>query len=146
MNRMRFPRAPRFRRAAQAGFTLVEVCTAAALLTLVIAAMLTSQTAALNLTKTTRDTNAAVAELEAAMEEIFLLPIEDIPDPAGLYPDGVPIAKWNDHNLKGEQIVPSYPGFDGTTIPDPLEVVLTITWEDAHGRPRELALASMKTR
>ena len=141
-------RSPRTRslRRRSGGFTLVEVCAAIALLTVIVGAMLTSQAAALDVTRGALDTDIATADLQAAMEELLLTPLEDIPDPAGPYPSGVPIAKWTELHLRDETIVATYPNMVGLTVPDPLEVLLTIRWTDQRGEERTLDLSTARTR
>lgn len=135
---------PRYRR-GNAGFTLVELMIAIGVLMIAVLGAFRTQIAAHNLLASASETNTAMADLQAAMEEIMLLPIDAIPV-TGAYPPGVAIADFNGLHLAAESIVPSYPGFAGGDVPDPLEVQLTITWNDYAGRARRLTLASMKTR
>ena len=43
-------------------------------------------------------------------------------------------------------MVATYPNYDGVTVPDPLEIVITVSWNDALGRARTLRVGSIKTR
>jgi len=142
--------APRRRRRAaspRAGFSLVELIAAVVILVTAVMTTMRMQLVALDLTKTARETTTAMADLESALEEIFLLPADNIPVAGGGYAPGLPIAKFNDRHLRGERIVPAYPGYvAGGVVPDPLEVVLTATWNDFAGRPRSVRLSSMKAK
>jgi len=128
------------------GFTLVEMMIASMVLVVAVLATFGSQLKARDLLDTARETQVATAELQAAMERILLLQIDRIPGPASLYADGQPIAAFENRNLDGERIVADYPGYAGGTVPDPLPIVLTITWNDPRDRLRTLTLRSMKTR
>lgn len=105
-----------------------------------------AQLASLNLTKTSRETNTAMGDLQAAMEQVLA-------EPGRLtvhadFGENTPIPAFTERHLAGEQIVANYPGFTvgDTTDPDPLTIVLTATWADFQGRPRSLQLSSMTTR
>lgn len=107
---------------------------------------LQAQLAAANLMRAVREQNTASAELEACMEQLLLLSSDAIPRAGGPYAAGQPITAFNDRNLSGERIVATYPGFVGGTPPDPLEILLTLTWNDWRGRPQRMSLTTMKTR
>ena len=62
------------------------------------------------------------------------------------YPAGVPVDGFQGLHLPSESIAPSYPGYSGGDVPDPLEIVLTATWLDSRGRPQTLTLGTSKTR
>lgn len=132
--------------AAQRGFTLVELMIAITILTIAVMATFVTQLGANNLMRQSRQTNTAMADLEAAMEEILILPCDQIPLAGGGYPPAVAIGAFTNLHLSGETIVPTYPGYAGVTVPDPLQVVLTCTFNDPKGRQRIIRLASMKTR
>ncbi|MBK7876034.1 MAG: hypothetical protein IPJ77_09820 [Planctomycetes bacterium] len=104
-----------------------------------------AQLASHSLLRQSRETNLATADLAAAMEQMLVLPADQIPL-AGRFPPGQPIAAFDGLHLANERIVPTYPGFTGPTPPDPLPIVLTLTFDDSKGRQRVLRLASMKTR
>jgi len=128
------------------GISLVELMVAVTVLTLAILGTLTTQASCRKLSKTGRETTRAVADLQSAMEEILLLPIEDIPHEDGDYAPGLPIARFTDLHLNGETITPTYPGLGGGVVPDPLEIILTCQWIDHGGRARTLTFANLKTR
>ena len=71
----------------------------------------------------------------------------EIADPAGPFAEGQPIAAFTDLHLENQRIVPRYPNVVvAGVVPDPLEIVLTITFDDHSGRQRSLSLASLRTR
>lgn len=113
------------------------------LLTIVVGGIVGAQLAATSLTRTARDTSIAVSDAQAAFEEILLWSIDDIPDE---YPTGVSIASWDDAHLQMQRIVPTYPNMLNGDVPDPLQIRLTVTWNDYAGRPRSLTLDSVKVR
>lgn len=129
------------------GFTLMELMIAITILLVAVLSTFVSQLSSHNLIRTSRETNSAIADLQAAMERVLLRPADQIPlAGAANYPPGQPIAMFDGLHLSGETIVPSYPGFAGGAVPDPLPIVLTLAWNDFKGRPRTMRLASMKTR
>ena len=82
----------------------------------------------------------------AAMEEVLLQPIDQIPA-AGFYPPNQAIAAYTNLNLNGETVTPTYPNYGGVgPVPDPLEIVLSMTWQDWRGRPMTAQLATVKAR
>lgn len=114
--------------------------------TIAIGGIAASQIAALNLTRAARESAMAMADLRAAMEELLILPQDEIPDATDGFPAGVPIAKWQDLHLEDQTIVPTYPNFGGGAVPDPLEIVLTVTWSHRGRGDRTLTLATLKTK
>jgi hypothetical protein len=119
---------------------------AVTLLLITVAGTLASQLSAQRLNLASAETAAAMADLQACMEQILLLPIEEIPVADSEFAADMPILAFEELHLTGESISASYPGFDGTTIPDPLEIHLTISWRDQRGGNRSLQLTCMKTR
>jgi prepilin-type N-terminal cleavage/methylation domain-containing protein len=126
----------------RSGFTLIEVMAAIVLLTIVVGGVVGAQIAATNLTRSARDTSIAVSDAQAALEEILIESIDDIPVD---FPAGAPIARWNDAHLTQERIIPTYPNMAGF-VPDPLEIRVTLTWTDFAGRARSLTLDTVKVR
>lgn len=113
---------------------------------IVILGVSLTQAAAVELNRSSDETNIAVADLRTAIEEILTLALEDIPDVGGPFAPGVPVAAFNDRNLDGERLVVTYPNFVGGDVPDPLEIQVTVTWEDFAGRTRSISMATLKTR
>lgn len=128
---------------ARSGFSLVEVCAAVVLFTIIVSGVLASQAASVNLMHSARDTSVATADAQAALEEVLLQPMDEIP---GAYPAGAAIARFNGLHLFQEEVLVQYPNMPGGEIPDPLEIRIVINWIDFGGRPRNLTLSTVKTR
>lgn len=134
-------------RRARSGFTLLELMVAIAVLLVAVMAAFSSQLTAMSLVSSSRDTNAAMSDLQACMEQLLTRQLDGIPIAGSDYEAGQPVAAYDALNLQGEQIVPTYPGYvAGNPVPDPLPIVLRCTWNDSGGRPRFLKLRSMKVR
>lgn len=134
-------------RRARAGFTIVEVMIALSVLVVTVLATTAAQLVSHDLVRQSRETSVAMSDLQTAMEQILLLPIDDIPVAGSNFQAGQPIAAFNDLHLPAERIVPAYAGFGGgAAVPDPLPITLTMTWNDPKGRSRLLRLSCMKTR
>ena len=139
--------AARSRRAsARAGFTLLELTIAMTVLLVAVTAAFSSQVNSLNLLHVTRENNTAIGDLQAAMEEVLIEPFDDLAVAGADFPADQTIATYDDLHLPGERILVTYPGYAGGAVPDPLEVVLELSWMDWKGRPRLMRLGSMKTR
>ncbi len=127
------------------GFTMVEVMIAVGVMLVSVLAALSSQATSSNLIQTSRETDLAMGDLQACMEQILTLTTDDIPVAGSLYEEGQPITQYANLNLEGEVMVATYPGFvQGLSVPDPLEIVLTVTWQDYGRRTRNLILRSVK--
>lgn len=134
-------------RGKRQGFTLVEMMIAITVLAVAVLSTFITQISSHNLMRTSRETNVAMADAEAAMDRLLLLPFDSIPVPGSAFALGQPVAAFTNLHLENETIVPTYPGYAGVgTIPDPLQIVLTVTWNDYAGRQRIIRLSSMKTR
>jgi prepilin-type N-terminal cleavage/methylation domain-containing protein len=135
------------RRTRTSGLSLIELMIALTVLLVAVLGTVVTQLGSSALVVQSRETNRASADLTAAMEALLILPPDQIPTP-GRYPPGQSIAAFDDLHLANERIVPSYPGWAGGTadVPDPLPIVLTLTFQDFKGRQRQMRLASMKTR
>lgn len=138
---VRRQRAPR-----RGGFSLVETMIGITVVMISMMASLASQIAASNLQRASRETNQAVMDLKACMDEVLVQPPAALPSPGTKYADDIVIAAYTDLHLTDEQIRVDYPGYvAGGAVPNPLTIELTLTWSDYAGRPRELTLSSMKT-
>lgn len=114
--------------------------------TIVILGVGVAQTVSLDLSRSSEETDVAVADLRNALETILTESLEDIPDPGGPFAPGQAIAAFSDLHLDGQRIVATYPNMVGPVAPDPLEIVVTVTWNDFAGRQRTLSMATVKTR
>lgn len=127
----------------QAGFSLLELMIAVVLLAIGVLSAFYGQVSSLNLLRAARERNTIMSDLEACMETILSEPLTDIP---GEFPPGVSVPAFDGLNLDSQQLVPTYPGFAGGPVPEPLEILLTATWDDWRGRPQAIRLASVRTR
>ena len=130
----------------RAGFGLVEVMAATAVLVVSLMAAVGGQLAALRLMRTTRENSTATSELTAAMEEVSAKGIDGLPIAGSPYADGQPIATFTDRALHNERVVATYPGYAAGSVPNPLTIVLRLTWTDWAGRPAQMRVATMKAR
>ncbi len=157
---------------AKRGLTLVELMVSITILMIAVAGSIAAQLNADRLVRTSRETSAASADLQACMERLRLWAYSDIElvlehanaaDVLG-DPNFVPLAPvttadqavtafvdlLNDFDgvhLQGQRIDAAFPNFAlGGDVPDPLEVRLTCTWQDHGGRQRQLTLSSLKTK
>jgi hypothetical protein len=122
---------------------MLELMIAVVLLTIGVLSAFYGQVSSLNLLRAAQERNTAMSDLEACMETILSEPLSTIP---GTFPGGVSVPAFDGLNLTAEQIVPTYPGFAGGPVPEPLEILLTATWSDWRGRPQAIRLASVRTR
>ncbi len=135
------------RRASCAGFSLIELMMAVVILVVSICAAISSQVIAHNLLRTSRESNAALSDLQGAMELAILQNPAALPLAGSEFESGVAIARFNNLHLRNETITTTYPGYVvGAAVPDPLQVVMTIRWNDYLERPRTLSLATMRAR
>ena len=128
---------------AGAGFTLLEVMLAISVLLIAVMAAMSTQVSSMNLLRSSEEMTTAMTDLHVAMEELLVTPqIANIPV---VFPAATPIPAFTNLNLDGESIVPTYPGVGAGPVPDPLEIVLTLTWNDWRGRAMTASVATMVT-
>ncbi|MFN0008997.1 MAG: hypothetical protein ACKVXR_13935 [Planctomycetota bacterium] len=130
-----------------AGFTMIELMLGLGVLLVAVLGALGSQLVSHDLVQTTRETDAATTDLQAAMEQLLISPPDQIPIAGSAFQSGQPIAAFESLHLKDQRIIATYPGYTpGLAVPDPLQIVLTATWTDFRGRPRSMRIACLKTR
>jgi len=122
---------------------MLEVLLAMSVLLIAVVAAISSQITSMNLVRSTRESNTAMADLQTAMEELLVEDAEELPFN---FPPGTPLAPFTNLNLNGESIVPTYPGWGGGPVTDSIQIVLTMTWNDWRGRPMQMRLATMRVR
>lgn len=128
----------------RAGFTMLELMVAIGILLVATLAAFGSQVRSFDLLGASQDAAVAMTDLEVCMEEVLTRTADAIPT---AYPPAEPIAVFDDLHLPQQRIVPTYPGLvAGGAVPDPLEIILTATWNDRRGRPQTLRLTTIKTR
>lgn len=125
--------------------TLIELMITITILVVVWAGAMSSQMAASDLVMTGRETGIASADLQSCMERLLSMPHGQIPIAGSEFEDGEPVELYEDLHLSNQRIVATYPGYvAGAPVPDPLAVVITLTWNDFEGRPRTMQLSSMR--
>jgi Tfp pilus assembly protein PilV len=130
--------------ARRRGIGLVEVMIAFTILTIAILGSLAAHISCVRLAESARETQIATADARSALEEILLLPSDQIPSS---YPADQELDAFHELHLEQESVAVHYPGYDGVgEVPDPLEVRVEIRWLDAAGRLRSLDLASLRAR
>ena len=123
---------------------MLELVVAIAILLVSTLAAFASQVRSFELMDSSRDSAAAMTDLDVCMEELLTRTADDMPV---AFPPGTPVPGYDDLHLSGERIVPEYPGYvAGGAVPDPLEIVLTATWNDCRSRPQRATLSTIKTR
>ena len=139
--------ASRGNRNSRSGFTLIELMIAGVIMVVAVMTTMATQVRVLDLVKTTRETNLAMADLQAAMEQLMLVQFDNVHVAGSVYADGQAVAAFNGLHLTTEAITCDYPGYvAGATVPSPLTIVLTCTWSDWRGRARTLQLSTARTR
>ncbi len=129
------------------GFTLVELMISIVVIMVAVVGAAQAQFSARNLLQQSRETKSALSDVQAAMEELLILPPDEIVDAAGPFAPNQAIAAWNDRHLRNERITVDFPGFvAGGPLPDPLTIRLTITWTGQRGDARTTSITTLKTR
>ena len=142
---MRVAASPRRNR--RSGFSLIELMMAVVILVVAICAAISAQVIANNLLRATRESNTAMNDLQGAMELAILRSPAALPVAGSEFAAGVAIPRFTNLHLRNQTVTTTYPGYAaGGAVPDPLEVVMTVQWNDYLNRPRTLSLATMRTR
>jgi hypothetical protein len=89
----------------------------------------------------------ANADLRSIIEEMKSTPFDSM---SNVFPnavvDGPAIHRYNtitgSYTLSNEHIIVTYPNVSA----DPLEILVTLTWQDMMGRARNLTMSTFKTR
>lgn len=130
---------------ARSGMTLIELMVTITILVVVWGGAMASQMAASDLVMTGRETSIASADLQSCMERALSMAHAEIPLPGSDFESGQPIELYQELHFGGQSIVATYPGYVvGQPVPDPLAIVLTMTWNDFDGRPRTMQLSTMR--
>lgn len=127
---------------------MMELMVAVGVLLVAVLTAFGSQLTSMNLVSTSRETDTAITELQACMESVLTVEADKIPLASSDYAAGEEIDGYD--ALSNASMVANYPGFpvgsnDPRDVPDPLEIVLILTWNDAKGRERSMTLTSVKT-
>jgi len=129
---------PLVARRGSEGLTLVEVIVAVLLIATAALIAFPTLLSFFDLSQTARDQNIAHHDLQAAAEEILATPFSLV---TKTYQDGQAIPKYTDRHLAAQRIVVNYPD----PSRDPLEVQLTVAWNDAKGRAMQDSLRLLRT-
>ncbi|MFC1658577.1 prepilin-type N-terminal cleavage/methylation domain-containing protein [Candidatus Omnitrophota bacterium] len=129
------------------GFTLIEILISVLIFTLVLAALLSSMAATLHLIEVSRARTIAISDLRDMMEEIRVTPFSDM---LALFPDSVvdgPASKKyqsivGGYELINEHIIVNY----ADQNVEPLEVAVSLSWQDKLGRTYSASLSTFKAR
>ena len=125
-----------------AGISLVETIVAVAIIALGVTALMAQLEASYRITNVNRETNKAVAHLQAAMEKVIATPFGDI---VGIHPNGSSVYLDSisaEDLMTGEYITVTYADENA----DPLEITVTVCWTSFDGRLRSRSLTTMRTR
>ena len=128
----------------QAGFTLVELTIAIAILLIGALAAFATQVMSGQIIDSSEEVTIVVADLEMCMEEMLLQSADDMPI---AYPEGVEVPGYEGLHIRNEDLIPNYLNWSaGEPIPDLLEIELTATWLDGAGRVQRQSLLTAKAR
>lgn len=131
----------------RSGFSLLELMFALSILAVAIGAAFSGQVGSSKLLETSAETRIALQDLRTAMEDILASPTpEDLPLVGSPYQAGQPVQAYEGLHLRDQRLVATYPNYTGGTVPDSLQVRLTMTWLDANGNARLQDLVTVVTR
>ena len=157
---------------SKAGLTLVELMVSITILMIAVAGSIAAQLSADRLVQTSQQTSAASADLQACMERLRLWSYADLElvlghaDAADVLGDDNytmvnPVStadqavgdfvtllnSFDDLHLQDERVMVAFPNAVlGADLPDPIELRVTVTWQDHRGGDRQLQLSSLKTK
>jgi len=129
------------------GMTLVEVLVATLVFTMALGALLSSILTILYFIDISKAQTIAITDLRNVMERIRATPfantVSSFPDNIADGPLGNPYQTIvGGYTLNNEHIRATY----ANTHSDPLEIKVTLTWQDKRGRPYNTAISTFKTR
>jgi len=124
------------------GFSLIEAIVAVAIIAFGVVALVAQLQASYRTTSVNRETNKAMAHLQAGLEKVISTPFSDI---TTTYPGGSVVSLNNIESsdlLASEQITVTY----ADAAADPLQVTVTVQWRQFDGRQRTRTLTTLRTR
>ncbi len=134
-------------RGRRAGLSMVEVMLAIVVLLVAATAAFSSQVTSMRLIKQSREQGIALADLQACMEAVRMMPVDDLPTAGSPYAHGQEVAAYTDLHLRNQRLVANYQDYVlGGPIPDPLVVTLTMRWQDDRGADQTLQIHTVRTR
>lgn len=130
----------------ESGVTLVEILVAITILVFATVAIIQFYLSSLNLSEMNKEETIAIAHLTNMMEAIKCTPFSAI---IADFPNGLPDGPVNNNYativggyiLKSEQIAVSYVNPGG----DPLEINVSVSWQDKGGATRTKYLVTQRT-
>lgn len=130
---------------SRAGFSLIELMIAVAVMAIGLAAAFSGQIGTHRVIEQSRDTQLALTAIEAVAEAVVAQVPNDLPN----HPDfgaGQAVPLWTETGVEGMTIVCTYPNWGGgATVPDPLMVDIQANWIDGEQRPRNLVVSTAVT-
>jgi hypothetical protein len=131
--------------AGRRGFAVLEILAAATLVVLLGLALYRSVVATRDIRRSYAETRIVMTDLQEVMRHVVEMPVAQLPGPDSPFAHGRPIEGFA--HLEQQTVVATYPDYvPGNPVPDPLEIVLTATWQGADAHPRTLELASVRVR
>jgi len=132
------------------GTTLVEIMIATLIFTVALAALLGCVTAILYLVDTSREQAVAISDLRTIMERIRATSFSNIPvqfpdgvaDGGGINPYDQIVSGTGNYSLSAEQITVTYTDVNA----DPLEIRVTVSWQDKRGGAQSVSASTFRTR
>ena len=129
------------------GMTLLEIMVASVIFVTAVIGVASAIVTAANLISTSRYRDIAVADLRNMMEKIGTTPFDSIttrfPDDVVDGPSSNPYsALLGGYTLTNEAITVSYEDASA----DPLEILVTVTWQDKRGRAYNASMSTFRTR
>lgn len=124
------------------GISLVELLIAVTIITVGAMTLMAQLEASHKITTVNRETNTAMAHLQAMMEKVISVPFSDI---AHTYPNGTIVYVGQsglEDPMNGEYVKIEY----ADAAADPLQITLTVYWTSFDGRMRTRSLTTMRTR
>jgi Tfp pilus assembly protein PilV len=126
----------------ESGMSLIEAIVAIAIIAVGVVALVAQLEASYRITSVNRETNKAVAHLQASLEKVIATPFASI---TTAFPNRSAVTLDNIDSpdvLDQEVITVSYADVSA----DPLEITVTIQWKAFDGRVRTRALSTLRTR
>lgn len=124
------------------GISLVELMIAVSVIAVGAMALMAQLEASHKITTVNRETNKAVAHMQAMMEKVISVPFSDI---VRTYPNGTIVYAGQSglgDPMDGEYFRIEY----ADAAADPLQITVTVYWTSFDGRMRTRSLTTMRTR
>ena len=128
------------------GTTLIETIVVAMVFTIAIIGLISAALSSVYFIENSKNATIAIADLTNIMEKIRATPFDSIttqfPDAVADGPGNSPYSSiLGGYTLSNEQITVSYTDANS----DPLEILVTITWQDRRGRTYSASMSTFGT-